>query len=79
LADRVVAFIEAVSAAAGPVEAEDAPLSDDLVELLDAAFVDSFPSGRRLLQLLEQRGWTGWTMIERVDQPGGLPAVSPVP
>lgn len=69
LADRVVVFIEAAaaSAEAAGIEAEDYPLSDDLVELLDAAFVDSFPCGRRLLELLEERGWTGWTMIERKD------------
>ena len=65
LADRVVDFLEAVTAAVKDVEPEDPPLGDDLVSLLDAAFVDSFPSARRLLQLLEERGWTGWTMIER--------------
>ena len=31
------------------------------------AAVDSFPSARRMLELLEERGWTGWTMIERTD------------
>jgi hypothetical protein len=68
LADRVVAFIEAVVAAANWSEPEDPPLSDDLVQLLDSAFLDSFPSARRLLELLEERGWKGWTMIERADR-----------
>lgn len=67
LADLVEAFLEAMAATARGAGAERAPLSDDLVDLLDAAFIDAFPSERRLLQLLEERGWTGWTMIERTD------------
>jgi hypothetical protein len=66
LADRVVAFVEAAAAAASGAEPDDPPLRDDLVELLDSAFLDSFPSARRLLELLEERGLRGWTMIERV-------------
>lgn len=66
LADRVAAFIEAAAAEAQDVEDEH-PISADLVALLDAAFVESFPCAPRLLELLEQRGWTGWTDIRRVD------------
>jgi DNA-binding transcriptional MerR regulator len=66
LADRVAAFIEAASAEAEGLEDEH-PVSDDLVELLDAAFLDSFPCAGRLLELLEERGWTGWTDIRRID------------
>jgi DNA-binding transcriptional MerR regulator len=66
LADRVVAFIEAAAAqSAGTVEEQ--PVSEDLVALLDSAFLESFPCASRLLQLLEQRGWTGWTDIRRSD------------
>jgi hypothetical protein len=54
LADRVVAFVEAAAAAASGAEPDDPPLRDDLVELLDSAFLDSFPSARRLLELLDQ-------------------------
>jgi DNA-binding transcriptional MerR regulator len=66
LADRVVAFIEAAAAQAEGVEDEN-PVSDDLVELLDAAFLESFPCAPRLLTLLEERGWKGWTNISRMD------------
>ncbi len=67
LADRVAAFIEAAAAhSAGTVE--EHPVSDDLVALLDAAFFEFFPCAPRLLELLEQRGWTGWTNIRRVGQ-----------
>ena len=39
---------------------------DQLVALLDATTVESSASARRLLAILEQRGWKGWTRIERV-------------
>jgi DNA-binding transcriptional MerR regulator len=66
LADRVAAFIEAAAAEAAGME-EEQPVSDDLVALLDAAFIQSFPCAARLLELLEERGWTGWTNIRRLD------------
>lgn len=66
LADRVAAFVEAAAAEAAGVE-EEQPISDDLVALLDAAFIEGFPCASRLLELLEERGWTGWTNIRRVN------------
>ena len=73
LADRVAAFIEAAAAetsgragAAG----DQQPVSDDLIALLDAAFIESFPCAPRLLELLEARGWTGWTNIQRINRSG---------
>jgi DNA-binding transcriptional MerR regulator len=68
LADRVAAFIEAAAADAAGVE-EAQPISEDLIALLDAAFITSFPCAPRLLELLRDRGWTGWTNIKRVDPP----------
>jgi DNA-binding transcriptional MerR regulator len=64
LADRVAAFIEAAASQAEGME-EEHPINDDLVALLDAAFLDAFPCAPRLLELLEERGWTGWTNIQR--------------
>jgi len=66
LADRVAAFIEAATAQGAEVEDWD-PISDDLIALLDAAFLESFPCAPRLLKLLEERGWTGWTNKRRMD------------
>jgi DNA-binding transcriptional MerR regulator len=45
-------------------------LGDDGIErpvaaLLDSAVLDAAPEVRQLLDLLEQRGWTGWTVIRR--------------
>ena len=64
LADRVEAFLEAAAAGAEGVE-EEKPISEDLLALLDAAFIEAFPCAPRLLELLEERGWTGWTDIRR--------------
>ena len=64
LADRVAAFLEAAAAEAADME-EDQPVSDDLVALLDALFIEFFPCAPRLLELLEERGYTGWTNIRR--------------
>ncbi|WP_353510298.1 MerR family transcriptional regulator [Intrasporangium sp.] len=69
LADRVAAFIEAAASEFEGVE-DVAPVSDDLVALLDAAFIDSFPAAQRMLLLLEERGWTGWTNIRRLEPAG---------
>ena len=66
LADRVAAFIEAAAAQGEGLEAEY-PVSDDLAALLDAAFLESFPCAPRLLAILEERGWTGWTNIRRIE------------
>ena len=68
LADRVEAFIEAAAAEATDQE-EEHPISEDLVALLDAAFIEAFPCASRLLELLEERGWTGWTNITRMESP----------
>ncbi len=66
LADRVVRFIEADAAQAADLPDEQ-PISDDVIALLDAAFIESFPCAVRLLELLEERGWTGWTNITRIE------------
>jgi DNA-binding transcriptional MerR regulator len=65
VADRLVAQLEAVDEAEWQAFAED-PMSDDLVELLDSMFLDQVPIAAELRLLLEERGWTGWTRLERV-------------
>lgn len=69
LADRVTAFIEAAAEASAGMPVEDLTVSPELVALLDAAFIETFPAGERLLELLEERGWTGWTDIRRIEGP----------
>ena len=68
LADRAAAFIEALATEAeATAVVETPPISDDLVALLDMAFIGSFPCAPVLLTLLEERGWAGWTNIRRMD------------
>jgi DNA-binding transcriptional MerR regulator len=66
LADRLVAQLEAVDDAEWQAFAEH-PMSDDRVDLLDSMFLDQVPVAGELMRLLEERGWTGWTKLERVD------------
>jgi DNA-binding transcriptional MerR regulator len=47
------------------VEADDDGLDQPFVDLLDALPAES-PGGRRIIALLEERGWKGWTRIEQV-------------
>jgi len=49
---------------AGEVGADG--FDDQFVELMDAVMVESSPGAKRLLAILEERGWRGWTRIERV-------------
>jgi hypothetical protein len=42
----------------------DDELAAGFVELVDSMFVDAVPAARRLMELLEERGWTGWTQLE---------------
>ena len=52
----MVAFIEAAAARSEGVE-DVHPISDDLVALLDEAFLASFPCARRLLQTGSRGPW----------------------
>ena len=66
LADRVAAFLDAAFDLTVGMEGGQ-PISDDLVALLDTFFLEFFPCAPRLLELLEERGFTGWTNIRRID------------
>lgn len=51
------------AAAAGDLD--DGVLDDGMVTLLDVAVAQSSPAAERLLSLLEERGWKGFTQTER--------------
>jgi len=67
-ADRLVAMFEQDAENWSEDQIRDFDLDEDLVELLDEVFVNAVPIARRLLRLLEERGWTGWTKLERTGQ-----------
>jgi DNA-binding transcriptional MerR regulator len=62
--DRLVAMLDAADAEGW--ETLDEEMTDELVDLLDSVFLDSMPIARRLMELLEERGWRGWTRLERI-------------
>ncbi|MEV6271508.1 MerR family transcriptional regulator [Kribbella sp. NPDC051936] len=53
-------------------------LDDSLVTLMDTAVLEASPGAERVLALLEERGWKGWTRIERVPA-GRVDELSPRP
>lgn len=50
---------------AGEMGADDG-IDDQFVDLLDSTTVESSPTAARLLAILQERGWKGWTRIEQV-------------
>jgi DNA-binding transcriptional MerR regulator len=64
MVDRLVAQFDEV-----PAEAwwEENQLPEALAGLLDSVFLSSVPAARRILALLGERGWTGWTNLKPID------------
>jgi DNA-binding transcriptional MerR regulator len=68
-ADRLVALFEEDAENWSEDAIADVALDDELFTLLDEVFVNAVPIARRLLRLLEERGWRGWTRLERIGPP----------
>jgi DNA-binding transcriptional MerR regulator len=66
VADRLVLMFEADAEHRDHDQVADFALDDELVALLDEVFVNAVPVARRLLRLLQERGWTGWTKLSRI-------------
>ena len=60
--DRLVAQFELLPES----DWDDDTMPGDLAALLDEVFLTSVPAARRMLELLERRGWTGWTKIHKI-------------
>jgi hypothetical protein len=69
IADRLVAMIEKDAEQWNEDQVAEFALDDELAALLDEVFVNAVPLARKMLRLLEERGWTGWTKLERIDPP----------
>lgn len=62
----LMAEIADEAAERGELEQQNAELSDDaVVGLIDSYAFDAHPIVERLQELMAERGWTGWTRIER--------------
>lgn len=66
VADRLEALMFKAVAAG---ETGDLGLDRTFIELMDAQTVQTSPLAARLLAILEERGWRGWTQIERAPGP----------
>jgi DNA-binding transcriptional MerR regulator len=55
--------------AAGEINLDEAANDDLAVDVLDALAVESDPRTERLLARLRERGWAGWTRLERLAEP----------
>ncbi|MEV4033856.1 MerR family transcriptional regulator [Streptomyces umbrinus] len=66
LADKLAAYITRMADEQGEGYLDDADIEPPFVKLMDTLAFDTAPPARRLIELLKERGWTGWTKIERV-------------
>ncbi len=75
--DRLVAVADLVaemaeeSAARGELDRQSEEMNDDaFIALLDSFATDAHPMVERLQELMVERGWTGWSRMERAAEPG---------
>jgi DNA-binding transcriptional MerR regulator len=67
VADLLVDMLEEAAESGELDQQGDAMNDDTFIALLDAFASESHPMMERLQELLIERGWTGWTRIERAD------------
>ncbi|TDU91113.1 DNA-binding transcriptional MerR regulator [Kribbella voronezhensis] len=65
LADELAPFLTQLADDHGEQFVNDTELDPPLTELMDTLALDTVPPARRLIALLEERGWTGWTEVQR--------------
>jgi DNA-binding transcriptional MerR regulator len=71
VADLMAEMAEA-AAARGELDRQSEDLSDDgFVALIDSFASDAHPMVERLQELMAERGWRGWSRIERASPSGG--------
>ncbi|HEY1623090.1 MAG TPA: MerR family transcriptional regulator, partial [Streptosporangiaceae bacterium] len=61
---------------AGEINPGEAMYKDLAFDLLEALFLESDPRAERMLDLMRERGWTGWIRPRRLDEPSD-PASQP--
>lgn len=67
LADDLAGYLTRMADERGEDYVDDTGIEPPLVELMDRLAFDTVPPARRLIELLRERGWSGWTRLERVD------------
>ncbi|MFD5384684.1 MerR family transcriptional regulator [Streptomyces sp. NPDC059474] len=71
LADKLAAYFTQVADEKGDFYVDDTDIEPPFAELLDTWVFDTLPPARRLFELLKERGWRGWTKLERVNPTRG--------
>jgi DNA-binding transcriptional MerR regulator len=69
-ADIMVSMLERADAA-GELNFVGVADDDLAFDLLDALAVETDPRSQRLVELMRERGWTGWNRPERLAKPSG--------
>jgi DNA-binding transcriptional MerR regulator len=69
-ADIMVGLLEQASTS-GELNFGDVAQDDLAFDLLDALAVEFDPRSQRMLDLMRERGWTGWNRPERLAEPPG--------
>jgi DNA-binding transcriptional MerR regulator len=70
VADILAGLLEQASAA-GEINPGEVAYDDLSFDLLDALFLESAPGAERLLELMRERGWSGWIRPKRLAEPPG--------
>ncbi|MGH3588279.1 MAG: MerR family transcriptional regulator [Pseudonocardia sp.] len=65
LADELATYLTTLADERGAAYVDDADVEPSFAALMDALAFDAAPPARRLIELLEARGWAGWTRLER--------------
>jgi DNA-binding transcriptional MerR regulator len=76
LADKLADYLNQMADERGEDYVGDTDIEPPLVKLMDTLAFETVPPARRLIELLRQRGWTGWTELKRV---GPAPATADAP
>ena len=71
LADRMSMYLTRIADEHGENYLATTDIEPSLVGLLDTLAFDTVPQARRLIELLQKRGWAGWTKLERFDPKPG--------
>ncbi|MFI7387260.1 MerR family transcriptional regulator [Streptomyces sp. NPDC049813] len=66
LADTLAAYLTRMANEQGDRYIDDTGIEPPFAELLDTHVFTTLPAARRLIELLRNRGWSGWTKLERV-------------
>jgi DNA-binding transcriptional MerR regulator len=65
LADTLAAYLTRMADERGEDYVDDVDIEPPFLELMDSLAFDNAPPARRLIELLTERGWTGWTKLKR--------------